>query len=148
MSIGAFWQANVQAAASASCNCWWLCYMSKGTYGHVLATKSTSSAPCSWWWQCEKFTCCFYVFIVYFGIIKTLKLINLWSHYLAYKSSSSPPHPQNKFENPFIFWKCSLVNELTPPKYESYGSLNVSKSISPDEMLLYLYRSIKFTYSK
>ena len=43
--------------------------------------------------------------------------------YLRYKSSSSAPHPQNRFEKPLTLAKFSLVNMTTPPNKLGYKSL-------------------------
>lgn len=45
------------------------------------------------------------------------------SLYLFQRSSSSPPQPQKALGNPLIFWNCSTVRPLTPPKNSLYGSL-------------------------
>lgn len=38
------------------------------------------------------------------------------SPYLFQRSSSSPPQPQKALGKPLIFWNCSTVRPLTPPK--------------------------------
>lgn len=47
--------------------------------------------------------------------------------YLLDMSSSSPPQPQNEFENPLTVLNCLTVNADTPPKIELYGNLYVKK---------------------
>lgn len=44
-------------------------------------------------------------------------------NYLLYKSSSSPPHPQKRFEYPFTLRNWLAVNMTAPPKLPSYKSL-------------------------
>ena len=41
-------------------------------------------------------------------------------------SSSSPPQPQNEFENPFNTSKCSRFMADTPPKIAGYGNLQTT----------------------
>ena len=41
---------------------------------------------------------------------------SLYVTYLARKSSSSLPHPQNIFENPLICLNCFADMAVTPPK--------------------------------
>uniref|UniRef100_A0A182KHS3 Uncharacterized protein n=1 Tax=Anopheles christyi TaxID=43041 RepID=A0A182KHS3_9DIPT len=47
-------------------------------------------------------------------------------------SSSSPPHPQNEFENPFTIRNCFSVIAETPPKMVLYGSLKPKVSTATD----------------
>ena len=43
--------------------------------------------------------------------------------HLLQRSSSSPPQPQNLFENPFTSSKCSREKAPAPPKIVEYGNL-------------------------
>ena len=44
--------------SSASCCCWWLCYMLKRIlWTSACVAKPTSSASCIWWWLCYMAKC-------------------------------------------------------------------------------------------
>ena len=56
-------------------------------------------------------------------------------------SSSSPPHPQNEFENPLTDLNCLTVIAETPPNIEPYGNLHYDKNVKNVNILFILRKT-------
>ena len=60
--------------------------------------------------------------------------------HLSLMLSSSPPHPQNLFENPFILMNSSLLKAVTPPN--NFGNLTLKLYI----YIIYTYKIYLYKY--
>lgn len=82
--------------------------------------------------KCSDFLLSLFLRINLRNLIWYLQLCMLWSHDISYRyamSSSSPPQPQNSFENPLTVLNWSLLIARTPPTNISYCNLKIINNI-------------------